>query len=89
MKYSARRKVLIMNANLKAVSVCFIVDKVCSVKCLVVNYNVNNVYLMMLCSMSLLQFSSHQFFRSHWSYWYKKPTEVKESFFYADVVKML
>ena len=72
-----------MNANLKAASVCFIVDKVCSVKCLVVNNNVNNVYLMTLCSMSrslLLQFSSHQFFRSHWSYWYKKPTEVKETF---------
>ena len=54
-----------MNANLKAVFDCFI-DKIL-LKCLVVNDNVNKVYLMMSYSMSrsmLLQFSSRQFFVS-------------------------
>ena len=51
-----------MNANLKAVFDCFI-DK-SPLKCLVVNDNVNNAYRMTSFSMalSLLQFSSHQFF---------------------------
>ena len=52
-----------MNANLKAVFDWFI-DK-SLLKCLVVNDDVNNVYLMTLFSMLhslLLQFSSRQFF---------------------------
>ena len=52
-----------MNANLKVVFNCFI-DK-SLLKCLVVNGNVHNVYLMTSFSMSrslLLQFSSRQFF---------------------------
>ena len=52
-----------MNANLKAVFDCFI-DRSLS-KCLVVNDNVNNVYLMTSFTMSrslLLQFSSGKFF---------------------------
>ena len=52
-----------MNANLKAVFDCFIDNSL--LKCLVINDNVNNVYLMTSFSMSrslLLQFSSRQFF---------------------------
>ena len=54
-----------MNANLKAVFDCFVEKNL--LKCLVVNDNVNNVYLMTSFSMSrslfLLFFLSRQFFR--------------------------
>ena len=62
MKYSIRLKVyhnLEIHAYLKGVFDCFI-DK-SLLKCLVVNDNVNNAYLMM-SRFKLIQFSSRQFF---------------------------
>ena len=62
MKYSVRWKVyhnIEIHAYLKGASYCFI-DK-SLLKCLVVNDNVNNAYLMISC-FKLIQSSSRHFF---------------------------
>ena len=78
-----------MNANLKSAFDCFIEKSL--LKSLVVDDNINNVYLMTSFSMSrslLLQFSLRQFFGLTGATGLKSEKRLKKRI-YADVIKRL